>query len=152
MKHWILCTIGTNECWSQISANSCHFWNNISFASNFASIFRVMRHNSSVVLTKILCTVRSLLKHDLVKFYMSSRKSEFLHFDGLLWSKSCTVSAKKVQKSYLSRLWGLIQNLKKNSLFVWMTWEIWWILTRAVKNLKICTLTEYFFQKYVCLS
>ena len=36
---------------------------------------------------------------------MSSRKSEnlmveSLHFDGLLLSKSCTVSAKKVQKSY----------------------------------------------------
>ena len=28
---------------------------------------------------------------------MSSGKSEILHFDGLLLSKSCTVSAKKVQ-------------------------------------------------------
>ena len=30
---------------------------------------------------------------------MSSGKSEILHFDGLLLSKSCTVSAKKVLKS-----------------------------------------------------
>ena len=32
---------------------------------------------------------------NLVKLNVSSRKSEILHFDGLLWSKSCTVSAKK---------------------------------------------------------
>ena len=31
---------------------------------------------------------------------MSSGKSEILHFDRLLLSKSCTVSAKKVQKSF----------------------------------------------------
>ena len=30
-----------------------------------------------------------------MKFYVSSRKSEILHFDGLLLSKSCTISAKK---------------------------------------------------------
>ena len=33
---------------------------------------------------------------------MSSGKSEILHFDGLLLSKSCTVSAKKVQKSFMT--------------------------------------------------
>ena len=33
---------------------------------------------------------------NLVKFYVSSQKSEILLFDGLLWSKSCIVSAKKV--------------------------------------------------------
>ena len=37
-----------------------------------------------------------------MKVYVSSRKSKILHFDGLLWSKPWTVSAKKVQKSYLS--------------------------------------------------
>ena len=33
---------------------------------------------------------------------MSSGKSEILHFDGLLLSKSCTVSAEKVQKSFMT--------------------------------------------------
>ena len=33
---------------------------------------------------------------------MSSGKSEILHFDGLLLSKLCTVSAKKVQKSFMT--------------------------------------------------
>ena len=87
---------------------------------------------------------------NLVKFYVISRKSKILHFDGLLLSKLCTVSAKKVQKSYLLWHWRVIQSLKKNSLFVWkMTWEIWRILTRPVKNLKIRTLVGYFCQKYV---
>ena len=45
------------------------------------------------------------LKNDirnLVNFHERSRKSENLHFDGLLLSIAYKVSAKKVQKSYLS--------------------------------------------------
>ena len=37
-----------------------------------------------------------------VKFHVSNRKSEILHFHGLLLSKSYKASAEKVQKSYLS--------------------------------------------------
>ena len=81
---------------------------------------------------------------------VTSGKSENLHFDVLLFSIAFKVSAKKVQKNYLSWYWKKIQTLKKNSLFVWkMTWEIWWTLTRAVKSLKICTLMGYFCRKYV---
>ena len=39
---------------------------------------------------------------NLVDFHGNSRKSENLHFDGLLLSTAYKVSAKKVQKSYLS--------------------------------------------------
>ena len=45
------------------------------------------------------------LKNDirnLVNFYESSRKSENLHFDGLLLSKVYKVFDEKVQKSYVS--------------------------------------------------
>ena len=35
---------------------------------------------------------------------MSSGKSEILHFDGLLLSKSCTVSAKKSKEEFLKTL------------------------------------------------
>ena len=85
---------------------------------------------------------------NLVNFNASSDKSENLHFDGLLLSIVYKVSAKKVQKSYLLWHWRVIQTMKKNSLFVWkMTWEIWWILTRAVKNLKICTSMWYLLSK-----
>ena len=52
--------------------------------------------------------------------------------------KSCIVSAKKVQKSYLSWHWRVMQSLKKNWLvFSNMTWGIWWILTQPLKSLKI---------------
>ena len=86
---------------------------------------------------------------NLVNFNASSSKSENLHFDVLLLSIAYKVSAKKVQKSYLSWHWKVIQTLNKNSFFVWeKTWEIWWILTRAVENLKMWTLMGYFCQKY----
>ena len=39
---------------------------------------------------------------NLVKFHVSSQKTEILNFDGLLLFKSYKVSAKKVQKSHLS--------------------------------------------------
>ena len=85
----------------------------------------------------------------MVNFYGNSRKSENLHFDGLLLSIAYKVSAKKIQKSYLSWHWRVIQTLKKIELSVWkMTWGIWWILTRAVETLKICTLMGNFCWKY----
>ena len=51
-----------------------------------------------------------------------------LGFNGLLATKIYNVRAKKVQKSYLSWHWRVIQNLKKHWLVVWkMTWGIWQI-------------------------
>ena len=68
----------------------------------------------------------------------------------LLFSIAYKVSAKKVQKNYLSWHWKKIQTLKKNWLFVWkMTWENWWTLIRAVESVKTCTLMGYFCRKYV---
>ena len=61
------------------------------------------------------------LKNDirnLVNFHATSRKSENLHFNGLALSKAYTVLDEKVQKSYVSRHWRVIQR-KANS------WEIW---------------------------
>ena len=87
---------------------------------------------------------------NLVNFHVSSRKSENLHFNGLLLSVAYKFSAKKVQKSYLSWHWRVTETLSKSCPFVWkMTWGIWWILTRAVESLKIWTLMGYFCQKYV---
>ena len=87
---------------------------------------------------------------NLVNFSMSSGQSENLLFDVLLLLIAYKVSAKNVHKGYLSWHWKVIQTLKKNSLFVWkITWIIWWILTQAVENLKMCTLMGYFCQKYV---
>ena len=87
---------------------------------------------------------------NLVNFNVTSGKSESLHFDVLLFSRAYKVSAKKVQKNYLSWHWKKIQTLKKNWLFVWkMTWENWWTLTRSMESLKIFTLMGYFCRKYV---
>ena len=38
---------------------------------------------------------------NMVNFYTSSRKYEYLHFDGLVLSKAYKVLDKKVQKSYV---------------------------------------------------
>ena len=91
----------------------------VCFSSNFALFFSVIKDNSSVLFQVkfyIISTKGAYQSANLVKFYMNSQKSEMLHFDGLLLSKSCTVSAKKVQKSYLSWHWRVMQSLEKNWL------------------------------------
>ena len=61
-----------------------------------------------------------------------------LHFDWSLSCKLCNVWSKKVQRSYLSWHWKVMQNLKKNGLVVWkMTWGIWQIFTRTLESVKI---------------
>ena len=68
-----------------------------------------------------------------------------VHFNRLLLSKVYIVWAKKVQRSYLSWHWRVIQNFKKNWLVVWkITWAIWQIFTRALKSVKIGTLMGSF--------
>ena len=84
------------------------------------------------------------LKNDvrnLVSFHASSWKSENLHFDGFLLSKAYKDLDEKVQKSYVSWHWRVMQSLRKNWILVpKMIWGIWWILMWAVSSLKICTL------------
>ena len=99
----------TFECSGQISSNFCHFWNN-------RSVFLQILHRSSGSwdITPLYSLAQNLYLKEPIE---SSRKSEILHLDGLLLSKSCTVSAKKVQKSYLSWHWTVIQS------FFWMWWN-----------------------------
>ena len=76
-----------------------------------------MRHNPSLLFWRkfyILSTKGSSQSTDLLKYHLSSWKSEISHFDGLLFSRSYKVSIKKVEKSYLSWHWRLMQSLKKN--------------------------------------
>ena len=88
------------------------------------------------------------LKNDirnLLNFHASSLKSENLQFDGFLLSKAYKVWDGKVQKSYASWHWRVMQSLKKKRLLVpKMTWGICWILLRTVASLKIWTLMCYF--------
>ena len=72
-----------------------------------------------------------------MKFHVSSRKSEILHSNGFFLSKSYKFWAKKVQKSYLSLGWRVMQSLKRNWLVLsHMTWGICWIFTQPLKSLK----------------
>ena len=41
-------------------------------------------------------------RRNLINFHASSRKSEYLHFDGLILSKAYKNLEKKVHKSYVS--------------------------------------------------
>ena len=93
------------------------------------------------------------LKHDirnLVNFHASSWKSENVHVNGLILSKSYKVLDEKVKRNYVSWHWRKMQSLKKNWLLVpKMTSGIWWISRRAVAGLKVCTLLCYFCWKYI---
>ena len=110
-----------------------------------------MKLNSDVAKLEENLTLSS--KNDmrnLVNFNVNSGRSQNLQFDVLLLLTAFKASAKKVQKSYLSWHWRVIQPLKKNWLFVWkMTWAIWWILMRVLESFKICFLMGYFRWKYV---
>ena len=76
-----------------------------------------------------------------------------LCFNWLLVTKVYNVWATKVQRSYLSWHWRVMQNLKKNWLVVWkMTWEIWHIFTWAIESVKIETLIGYFCPKYKSMT
>ena len=56
---------------------------------------------------------------------------------------------KKVQRSYVSWHWRMMQNLEKNQFVVSKVTRIWRILIRALKVSKICTLISPFLAKYI---
>ena len=80
----------------------------------------------------------------------------FLKFCTLMGSfckKSYKVSAKKVQRSYLSRHWSVMQSLKKNWLVVSnMIWRTWWIFTHPLKSPKVSLRWANFIQSIWGLS
>ena len=60
------------------------------------------------------------------------------------------VWARKVQRSYLSWHWRVIQNLEKNRHVVSkLTWGIWRILTEHLKISKTLTLMGSFWAEYI---
>ena len=73
---------------------------------------------------------------NLVNFHASSQKSENLHSDRDFLSIVYKVSAEKVQKSYLSWLWRVIQTLKKTDFLLKNDMRNRWILMQAVENLS----------------
>ena len=75
------------------------------------------------------------------EFWRETRKSQNLHFNGLLLTKLYNVWAKKLQRSHVSWHSRVMQYLKKNWLVVLkMTQGVCLIFMRPVASLKICTL------------
>ena len=105
------------------------------------------RKDDAEVKGKLTRSLKNDIKN-LVNFHASSRKSEILHFDGLLLSKVCKVIDEKVQKSPWHE--RVTRNLKNNWLLVpKMTGRIRSILMLTVASLEICTLMCYFCRKYI---
>ena len=93
---------------------------------------------------KLTCGLKNDIRN-LVNFYASSWKSKNWHFDWIRLSKAYKYLDEKVQKSYVSWHWKVMQSLKKNWLLVpKITWGIWWVLMQALASMKICTLMCYF--------
>ena len=81
---------------------------------------------------------------------MSTQKSETLPSEMFLLPKTYKALDEKVQTSYVSWYWRVMQSLKRNWFLVQkMTRRIWWILMWAVASLKISTLMCYFCRKYI---
>ena len=82
----------------------------------------------------------------LIFWFKNAKNLINLQFDWSLLSKVHNV--KKVQRSYVSWHWRVMQGLKKNSLVVWkMTWRIWKIFIRTLESVKIGTFLGSFCPK-----
>ena len=90
------------------------------FSGNFISIGSKRAHQSA----------------KLQIFDCSREISPNLYFDRLLLFKVYKISTKKVERSYVSWHWRVMQNLQKNWFVVSKMTRIWRILTGAVESLK----------------
>ena len=69
---------------------------------------------------------------------------ENCHFNGLLLRKIYIFWAKKVQTSYLSWHWRVMQNLKRNWLVVWkMAWGILQLRWDPFAQIRKCTSSKF---------
>ena len=60
---------------------------------------------------------------NLVNFHGSTWKSQNLYFDGVPMSKEYKVLTKKLQRSYVSCHWTVVQNLMKNLYLLLQKWN-----------------------------
>ena len=70
------------------------------------------------------------------KISSSGKISPNLYFDRLLLLKVYKISAKKLQRNYVSWYWRLMQNLKKNRFVLLKVTGIWWIFIRPLESLQ----------------
>ena len=82
------------------------------------------------------------LKYDMrhwMNFHLSTQKSDKLYFDGLFLFKAY-VSAKKINKNYVSWHWRVMQNLKENWLVTWFVKSILCLSRKSTEELCAITL------------
>ena len=92
----------------------------IRFSSNFLSLFSVMRHNSSILFKLtfyILSTKGAYQCKSLVKFHVGSGESLCTLMGSFCYLYK--VSAKKLQKRYLSWHWRVMQRKTDLRFQVW---------------------------------
>ena len=107
----------------------------VSFSLNFASLFSVIRDDSRVLFLAELYMISTKRSNQSAKFQTFSCWCEIssnFYFDRLLFLRF-KISTKKVQRSYVSWHWSVMQNLEKN----WFTVsKMTNILTWPLKSLE----------------
>ena len=124
----------------------------ISFPSNSASLFGVMKHKSSAIfLIKryILCTKRTNQSGNFENFESSGQNSSnYCHFwnnkSVFLWILHQPSVSWDINPLYFIR-WNFIYFQQKKPIKV----QIWWKFTWAVKSLKFCTLMGSFYPNHI---
>ena len=124
----------------------------VSFSSNFASLFRVMRHNSSVLFHLKIYMIWTEIAHQSAKFQIfdcSREISPNLLFDRLLLLKVYKIAAKKAQRSYVSWQWRVMQKLRKTDLLFQKGQKFGEFWHKYSKVSNISTLIVSFCAKYI---
>ena len=105
--------------------------------------------NDAKIGVKLTCELKIEMRN-LTSFDSSTQKSQKLDFDGILLSKEENVSLKFTGDLLVMAI-KMMQNWRRNWLAVSkLTWEIWQILTWALKNLK--SSMSFFWSKYIMLE
>ena len=102
---------------------------NISAKKNWGGLCVMTLKGDAKFKGKLTCGFKNDIRN-LINFHVSSWKSENLHLDWIILSKGYKDLDEKIQKSYVSWHWRVMQSLKKK------TWGIWWIFTQPLKGPK----------------
>ena len=114
---------------------------------SFIQIIQIVSHDTEKG-WKLNCGFKYDLKN-LVKFHTATQKSEIFTSMGSFWRKYIKFELKKIQRSYLSWHWTVMQNLNKPDLVVSkIAWGIGLTSIRALKSLKNCTLKGSSYAKH----
>ena len=82
-------------------------------------LYLMTRKSDAKFEEKLTCCFKN--DKNLVNFDPSTQKSQKFELDWFLLCKVCNFWAKKIQKSYISWQWRLMQNLKK----IWLMFAKW---------------------------